>query len=64
MSIGTRVFNSTNIHEIYDNFLHTYNKILDGHIPRKVITFRPRDKLFMKKSIRVKKSKEIVFTKS
>ena len=40
------VFNSTNIHEIYDNFFSHHNKILDTHIPRKVIAVRHRDKLF------------------
>ena len=40
------VFNSTNIHEIHDNFFSHHNKILDTHIPRKVITVRHRDKLF------------------
>ena len=40
VNLNSSVFNSTNIHEIYDNFLHSYNKILYRHIPQKVITVR------------------------
>lgn len=43
--------------EIYDNFSQIYNKILDKHIPTKVITIRPRDKPFMNKSILLKMRK-------
>ena len=48
------VFNSENINEVYDNFLQTYNNIIDKHIPKKVITIRPRDKPFMNNNIRLK----------
>ena len=47
-------FNSTNINDTYNDFLHTVHQVLDRHIPEKVITVMPKDKLFMNKHMRLK----------
>lgn len=46
------VFISENINEIYSNFVSTLNNCIDKHIPKKTITVRPRDKVFMNGTIR------------
>lgn len=47
------VFNSTDIDKTYSNFTNTFKTIVDKHVPKKIVTIRPRDKVFMNSTIRV-----------
>lgn len=47
------VFNSCDIDEIYSKFTNVLNSTVDKHVPKKVATVRPRDKVFMNSTIRI-----------
>lgn len=47
------VFNSLDLDEIYSKFTKILNSTVDKHVPKKVVTIRPRDKVFMNSTIRI-----------
>lgn len=47
INLDVEVFNSCDIDEIYSRLTNILNSTLNKHVPKKVVTRRPRDKVFM-----------------
>ena len=46
------VFNTNDIDDVYSAFMQITNECINRHIPTKVVTIRPKDKVFMTNTIR------------
>ena len=47
------VFSTTDMDEIYSKSMDVLTTTINKHIPKKVVTIRPRDKVFMNRAIRI-----------
>ena len=47
------VFSTTDMDEIYSKSMDVLTTTINKHIPKKVVTIRPRDKVLMNRTIRI-----------